>query len=715
MRSLLGCRTKMLRRRIYYEVKPYLPWRLRNWLRRITATSQREAAAAIWPIHESAGRRPANWKGWPDGKRFAFVLTHDVEGREGLAKCKKLAELEIANGVRSSFNFVPEGDYSVSQEFRSWLVSNGFEVGVHDLVHDGRLYFSRNLFHKNAKGINSYLGDWNAEGFRAGFMLRELDWIHELDIAYDASTFDTDPFEPQPDAAGTIFPFWVPAPNDLPLRPGYIELPYSLPQDSTLFLLFREPSPEIWCRKLDWVAEHGGMAMVIVHPDYLQFPGDPPSPRTYPVDHYIKLLDHVRSRHSGTFWQPLPKDVAHYAAQVRPSHEIRAQKRICILTYSFFEQDSRVYRYAHALAERGDEVTVYSLRSSPDQAVEEVVDGCLVVRLQLRKRDEKSPAMFLGRLLRFLWLSSCKITRRQWIRPFDLVHIHNVPDFLVFAAWLPKLQGAKIILDIHDIVPELFASKFAFKPGSLTIRLLKWMERASAAFAHQVILANDLWVESYTSRSAPKRKVSVLINYVDSKIFAARPRTRKDDRKIVIFPGSLQLHQGLDVAIDAFPSVVAELPAAELHIYGDGPAKSALVKQAETLGLNGHVKFFDFVPTKDIAAIIADADLGVVPKRADSFGNEAFSTKIFEFMALGIPVVASSTKIDRYYFNDSVLRFFESGDSAALAREIVALLKNPEMAGQMARRASVHAAANTWESRKTEYLGLVDRLCSSAK
>jgi glycosyltransferase involved in cell wall biosynthesis len=705
----------MLRRRIYYKVKPFIPWLLRSTLRRISANRQRAATVAFWPIDEHAARAPLGWAGWPNGKRFAFVVTHDVEGAIGLSKSKRLAEHEIAQGFRSSFNFVPEGEYSVTSDFRKWLIDNGFEVGVHDLAHNGQLFFSRTKFRESAKRINGYLKDWDARGFRAGFMLRELEWIHDLDIEYDASTFDTDPFEPQPDGTGTIFPFWIPSPLSRSLRSGYIELPYSLPQDSTLFLLFKEETPDIWIRKLDWVAEHGGMAMVIVHPDYLRFPGEAHSPKTYPLEHYTRLLNHVRSRYSGEYWQPLPTEVARHAASVRPAYEIRERKRVCILTYSFYEQDSRVYRYAHALAERGDEVTVFSLRSSPDQAAEEVIDGCLVVRLQLRKRDEKSPSVFLGRLLRFLWQSMRRISSRQWTRPFDLVHINNIPDFLVFAAWLPKLQGAKIILDIHDIVPELFASKFGIGLGSTTIRMLKWMERASAAFADRIILANDLWVETYTGRSAPKNKVSVLINYVDNHVFAPRQRTRTDDRKIVIFPGSLQLHQGLDVAIEAFPAVIAELPNAELHIYGDGPAKTSLVAQASKLGLNGHVKFFNFVPTKDIAGIVADADLGVVPKRADSFGNEAFSTKIFEFMALGVPVVASSTKIDRYYFNDSVLRFFESGNSAALAREIVSLLKQPEVARQMVTRASAHAAANTWESRKAEYLGLVDQLCSASK
>jgi glycosyltransferase involved in cell wall biosynthesis len=365
------------------------------------------------------------------------------------------------------------------------------------------------------------------------------------------------------------------------------------------------------------------------------------------------------------------------------------------------------------LVERGDEVTVFSLQSSADQPEEEMLDGCRIVRLQRRKRDEKTPSEFLGRLLRFLWLSSRKITKAQWERPFDLVHVHNVPDFLVFAAWFPKLRGAKIILDIHDIVPELFASKFRLREKAPTLWMLKLMERASAAFANHVILANHLWLQPYVARSAPEKKVTVLINYVDREIFAPRMRNRDDARKIVIFPGSLQLHQGLDIAIASFPRVVSVVPEAELHIYGDGPAKPKLVDQATKLGLNGHVKFFDFVSTKEIATIVANADIGVVPKRADSFGNEAFSTKILEFMSLGIPVVASSTKIDRFYFNESILRFFDSGNSDALASELISLLTNLEEARQMAARASTHAAMNTWQSRKVEYLDLVDSLCSS--
>ncbi|HEX4644654.1 MAG TPA: hypothetical protein VH598_03525, partial [Verrucomicrobiae bacterium] len=195
----------MARNRFYYRLKPYIPWRLRMALRGVVARRKRKAFQDIWPINEAAGKPPAGWPGWPEGKKFAFVLTHDVEGADGVAKCQQLMQLEQELGFRSSFNFIPEGDYRVTPELRQELGRNGFEVGVHDLRHDGKLYWTRQDFSENARRINRYLKEWGASGFRSGFMLHNLDWLHELNVQYDASTFDTDPFEPQPDAAHTIF------------------------------------------------------------------------------------------------------------------------------------------------------------------------------------------------------------------------------------------------------------------------------------------------------------------------------------------------------------------------------------------------------------------------------------------------------------------------------------------------------------------------------
>src|SRR5213596_3232978 len=318
----------MLRNRIYYVLKPLIPRTIRMGVRRCIALRTRKRAMGVWPIMPGSEQRPQHWPGWPDGKKFAFVLTHDVESTVGLERCRDLMQLDMALGFRSSFNFVPEGDYQDPRELREELTQNGFEVGLHDLRHDGRLYQSDKEFRRNAVSINRYLTEWGAVGFRSAFMLHKLDWLHQLNVAYDASTFDTDPFEPQPEGRHTIFPFWVPAPvmrkpedNSTGanrstsstcdrLRAGYVELPYTLPQDFTLFLLLREHTPNIWLQKIDWIAKYGGMALVNVHPDYLCLNGATPKAMEYPSTHYKALLDHVRERYEGVFWNATPRKVA---------------------------------------------------------------------------------------------------------------------------------------------------------------------------------------------------------------------------------------------------------------------------------------------------------------------------------------------------------------------------------------------------------------------
>jgi hypothetical protein len=291
----------------YYFVKPAIPHQVRLKLRRIIASKRRRHVENVWPIDESAARRPDWWRGWPGGKSFAFVLTHDVEGQKGMKRCRALADLEMELGFRSSFNFVPEGEYDTPPLLRSFLSEHGFEIGVHDLHHDGTLYRSEADFLAGASRINEHLKRWQAVGFRSAFMFHNLEWLKKLDVLYDASTFDTDPFEPQPDSANTIFPFWVGRSDGT----GYVELPYSLPQDSTLFLVLGEKTSDIWKRKLDWVARNGGLALVNVHPDYMAF-GNSVGRAEYPVTLFKEFLTHVSAQFGDAAWCALPRDVAQF-------------------------------------------------------------------------------------------------------------------------------------------------------------------------------------------------------------------------------------------------------------------------------------------------------------------------------------------------------------------------------------------------------------------
>jgi len=310
--------------RIYYWLKPSLPVPLRLMLHRWWAKRRRAACSNRWPILESARTAPKDWPGWPEDKEFSFVLTHDVESQLGLDHVRSLAEAEMALGFRSSFNFIPEGSYRVPPELRRWLVDRGFEVGVHDHRHDGKLFKSRTHFLASAARINHYLQDWGAVGFRSGYMFHNLAWIKDLHVLYDSSTFDTDPFEPQPDGVATIFPFQVAGDHGS----GYVELPYTLVQDSTLFVYLQEESNAIWKRKLEWIAKHRGMALLNVHPDYIDFDGQRPTPNRYPSIHYTEFLHWVKQQYAGRYLHQLPKDVAAYCRQ--------CLKISCVLFYLGF-------------------------------------------------------------------------------------------------------------------------------------------------------------------------------------------------------------------------------------------------------------------------------------------------------------------------------------------------------------------------------------------
>jgi hypothetical protein len=295
-------------KRVYYFMKPVIPRNIQLYIRSKIIERQRIYSNLVWPISPGSEKKPDRWVPWPDNKKFTLILTHDVELQKGHDRVKSVVDLEKEYGVVSSFNFVPER-YNVSPALRNWIVDNGYEVGVHGLKHDGKLFNSRSIFLSRASKINNYLKEWNASGFRAPAMHHNLDWIRDLDIEYDSSTFDTDPFEPQPDNVNSIFPFWVPPRNG---RPGYVEMPYTLPQDFTLFILMKEKSIDIWRRKLDWIAENNGMALVNVHPDYLHFGKGKPGLEEFPVKIYSDFLEYVRMNYETEVWQVLPKTLARY-------------------------------------------------------------------------------------------------------------------------------------------------------------------------------------------------------------------------------------------------------------------------------------------------------------------------------------------------------------------------------------------------------------------
>ena len=282
---------------IYYRLRSLIPTSVRQYLQGRRGLDVEDdwfmPADFIHSLARSVACEPAGIRiihPWPAGARFCFVLTHDVDTSDGLRNVLRLAQVEEELGFRSSWNIIPY-KYDIDLGLIKELESRSFEIGIHGYNHDGRLYASKRIFDRRVAAINEALRKYGAVGFRSPMVHRNLDWLQALDIEYDESCFDVDPFQAMPGGVGSVWPF---------VAGKYVELPYTLPQDHTLFIALREQDCRIWERKLEFIVQNHGMALMLTHPDYLT------SGRNLAL--YRDFL--MRVREGGGFWHALPKDVA---------------------------------------------------------------------------------------------------------------------------------------------------------------------------------------------------------------------------------------------------------------------------------------------------------------------------------------------------------------------------------------------------------------------
>lgn len=292
----------------FYTFKPIIPRHLQLCIRRYIARNILKRSHDSWPINEKASAKPHNFTQWPDNKKFAFVLMHDVDTAIGHEKCLQVMELEQQEGFHSCFYFVPER-YKIDKTKFEILKSNKFGIGVHGLKHDGKLFLNREQFLFQAAKINQYFKEWDVKGFSTPSMLCNREWMHDLNMSFATSSFDTDPFEPQPNGVTTIFPFNT---SNADNTRRFIELPYTLVQDFTLFVILKEKTIDIWKKKLDWIVRNNGMVLLNSHPDYMNFNEHKSTIQEYPVSLFKSFLQYVKTKYSGQYWHALPEEIANF-------------------------------------------------------------------------------------------------------------------------------------------------------------------------------------------------------------------------------------------------------------------------------------------------------------------------------------------------------------------------------------------------------------------
>ena len=372
----------------------------------------------------------------------------------------------------------------------------------------------------------------------------------------------------------------------------------------------------------------------------------------------------------------------------------------------------RVEREALALIERGYEVDVICLRQI-GEAVVSVEDGVNVHRLPVRRHKGKGITVQFLEYLAFFILSMFKVTALHLKRRYSVVQVHNLPDFLIFSAIVPKLSGARLILDLHDLMPEFYSSRFSSGMTSWPIRLLCWQEKLACLFANHVFTVTELWRQTLIERGVPSGKVSVVMNVANDRIFQrsnVQPVV-KNGHFNLIYHGQLSQRYGIDLAIQAVDLLRKDIPEICLTIHGRGEYLHELETLTERLDVTANVQFStQYVPTRELPQLIGNAHAGIVPYRRDIFTDGILPTKMMEYAALGVPVVAARTTAITAYFDSEMVQFFTPEDVNDLAHSILLLFKDRNQLVQYAQNIKKFNQRYNWKTVAAQYVEVVDRL-----
>jgi glycosyltransferase involved in cell wall biosynthesis len=400
-----------------------------------------------------------------------------------------------------------------------------------------------------------------------------------------------------------------------------------------------------------------------------------------------------------------------------PVSKSREHLKICMITQSFYAADPRVRREAETAVSNGSQVDVICLKKR-GQSSQFRLNGVNVYGVSLAKRRGR-PFRYLFEYFAFFICASFMLTFLFLRKRYQLVQVHTLPDLLVFSAAIPRLFGARTILDMHEVMPEFFASKFKLSNDHLFIRILIFFERISAKFANSIITVNDPIKELLASRSIAPEKITVVMNSVDERLFggAKTAWSENQDRSEfkIMYHGTLTEIYGLDIAIRALQLIREKLPAASFHIFGEGPIQDDLARLADQLGLGDRVIFHGRIPLETIPDYIKGCDLGLLPTRQDEFLDLSLSNKLVEYIYMGKPVVASRLATTRKYFRESSISYFAPHDHADLAKQVLSLVTDPQKAPAQISSALQDYQNINWEVMSARYLDLLDRLSRSAE
>ena len=383
---------------------------------------------------------------------------------------------------------------------------------------------------------------------------------------------------------------------------------------------------------------------------------------------------------------------------------------IAMLVYSHYSRDARVRRYAEALARKGFKVDVICLKENYHAKDKNI--SLLKYPLPRRRFGR---LWYMVEYFFFSLYSSIILTINYFRKRYKFIHIHNMPDFLVFSSIIPKIFGAKVILDMHDPMPELYMSKFHVLENDLMVKWLKWFEKISISFADQVITANPEFKIIFISRNPQfADKITIILNCPDPRIFKNSKFEIRNSKFTLMYMGTVEKRFGLDIAVDAIPILVKKIPNIKFLIIPkleeEGEYLVNLKLEASNLKLEKYIQFLEPLPLEKIADKLQEADIGVVLARNGIFTQIIFPVKLLEFIQMGIPVIATRTKVLSQYFNDKMIYFLEKNNSGEFSKAVLKLFKYKKAGTDLANNAKFYLKKNNWPNEEKKYLELISTI-----
>jgi len=384
-----------------------------------------------------------------------------------------------------------------------------------------------------------------------------------------------------------------------------------------------------------------------------------------------------------------------------------------MVVFSYYPDDPRVRREAEAMVTAGMSVDVICLKR-PGDNTHETVDGVAVHRLPVvRKRG--SPLRYLWEYMAFFFLSFIRIMSLHFRSAYHIVHVHNMPDFLVFTALVPKLSGARVVLDLHDPMPEVFISKYDLSPSHLLIRMLRVVEKVSIRFADVILTPNLAFKRLFVGRGCPEDKVHIIMNSPDTRIFHSRsnhqPHAAVDDGAFVLmYHGTIVERHGLETALEALQVLRGKMPGLRFDVYGEGDYVDGFKERTATLGLSDIVRYHGQVSLETISRRIESIQIGVIPNKRSVFTEINLPTRIFEYLSKGKTVVVPRTSGIQDYFDDTSIHFFEPGNAKSLAQTILRIYEQPDYSKQVLEKGLSVYNKHSWELEKVRLTELVRSL-----